>query len=240
METKLLHGDCYEIIPTLPDNSISLVVTDPPFNFQNHGGGSLYKKGTQRMETLNKLKDLDCWEFSPRKFLDLLFPKMESFYGYFFCNKLLVDEYIAWAKEHKFKFDVLAMIKLNAVPAFNGHHLNDIEYIILIRKGGTYFNTKSQFDDYRKWYEVTCRKRIHPAEKPVELLERFVRVSCPENGVIFDPFMGSGSTGVAAIQNNRNFIGIEKDDAYFDLASKRLKERQNELNGVGSLFEGML
>ena len=110
METKLLHGDCYEIIPTLPDNSISLVVTDPPFNFQNHGGGSLYKKGTQRMETLNKLKDLDCWEFSPRKFLDLLFPKMESFYGYFFCNKLLVDEYIAWAKEHKFKFDVLAMI----------------------------------------------------------------------------------------------------------------------------------
>lgn len=227
METKLLHGDCYELIPTLPDNSISLVVTDPPFNFQYHGGGSLYKKGTQRMETLNKLKDLDCWEFSPREFLDLLLPKMESFYGYFFCNKLLVDEYIAWAKEHKFKFDVLAMIKLNAVPAFNGHHLNDIEYIILIRKGGTYFNTKSQLDDYRKWYEVICKKRIHPAEKPVELLERFVRVSCPENGTILDPFLGSGSTGVACVNEGRNFIGIEKDDSYFDLASKRIKERSS-------------
>lgn len=95
-------------------------------------------------------------------------------------------------------------------------------------------------DDYRKWFMTTCQKRIHPAEKPVELLERFVRVSCPENGLIFDPFMGSGSTGVAAIQNNRNFIGIEKDDGFFDLASKRLKERQDELNGVGSLFEGML
>ena len=190
MSYDLRHGDCYEIIPTLPDNSIDLCITDPPFNFQNHGGGSLYKKGTQRMETLNKLKDLDCWEFSPREFLDLLLPKMKSFYGYFFCNKLLVDEYITWAKEHKFKFDILAMIKLNAGTAFNGHHLNDIEYIILIRKSGTYFNTKSQFDDYRKWYEVICKKHIHPAEKPVELLERFVRVSCPKDGLIFDPFAG--------------------------------------------------
>lgn len=234
----LRHGDCYEIIPTLPDNSIDLVVTDPPFSFQNHGGSSLYKKGTKRMETLNKLKDLDCWEFSPREFLDLLLPKMKAFYGYFFCNKMLVDEYITWAKEHNFKFDILTMIKLNAGTAFNGHHLNDIEYIILIRKGGTYFNTKSTFDDYRKWYQTTCKKRIHPAEKPVELLERFVRVSCPENGLILDPFIGSGSSGMAAVQNGCNFIGIEKDDEYFELSSKRLQQWQDEQNGVGSLFEG--
>lgn len=238
-DIKLLHGDCYEIIPTLPDKSIDLVISDPPYNFQNHGGGSLYKKDTQRMKTLNKLNDLDCWEFSPKEFLNIIEPKMKYFYGYFFCNKLLVDEYISWAKERKYKFDILTMIKLNAGTAFNGHHINDIEYVILIRKGGTYFNTKSQFDDYRKWYETTCRKRIHPAEKPVELLERFVRVSCPENGTTLDCFMGSGSTGIACLNNGRNFIGVERDDEYFELASKRIKVRQDEINGVGTLFEGI-
>lgn len=234
----LRHGDCYEIIPTLEDNTVDLVVTDPPFSFSSKGG-SLYKKNAKRAETLNKLKDLDCCEFSPREFLDLLLPKMKAFYGYFFCNKMLVDKYIVWAKEHNFKFDILTMIKGNPVPAYNSHHLNDIEYIILIREGGTYFNTKSQFDDYRKWYQVTCKKRIHPAEKPVELLERFIRVSCPENGLVFDPFMGSGSTGIACLHTKRKFYGIEKDDSYFNLASERIKDRDNELNGIGTLFEGI-
>lgn len=240
MSYNLIHGDCYEIIPTLKDKSIDLIITDPPYDFKNHGGGSLYKKGTKRMETLNKLNDLDCWEFRPKQFLNLIEPKLKDFYGYFFCNKMIVDEYITWAKERNYKFDILILSKLNAGTAFNGHHLNDIEYIVLIRKSGTYFNTKSQFDDYRKWYQVTCKKRIHPAEKPVELLERFVRVSCPEGGLIFDPFAGSGSTGIACLGERREFLGCEKNDEYYDLASKRLKERDDELNGVGSLFEGLI
>lgn len=56
------------------------------------------------------------------------------------------------------------------------------------------------------------------------MLERFVRVSCPENGVILDPFMGSGSTGVAAVKNHRDFIGIELDTKYFEIAKERINE----------------
>lgn len=248
METKLLHGDCYEIIPTLPDNSIDLVCTDPPYQFGSiHGSGMFSEKNyekygrTRNIKMLHNLEKLNSVVFEPTKFLDMLEPKMKTFYGYFFCNKLLVADYINWAKSKKYTYDILTMLKKNPVPAHSTHHCSDLKYIILIRGKGTYWQGKDlEFDDYRKWFMTTCQKRIHPAEKPVELLERFVRVSCPENGVIFDPFMGSGSTGVAAIQNNRNFIGVEKDDAYFELASKRLKERQDELNGVGSLFEGML
>ena len=120
METKLLHGDCYELIPTLPDKSIDLVITDPPFSLDiKYGGGGLYKKGQKRVDTLNELRKLNCCEFFPSEFLDLLLPKMKDFYGYFFCNKTLVDEYIVWAKHHNFKFDLLIMIKLNAGAAFN-------------------------------------------------------------------------------------------------------------------------
>ena len=79
-------------------------------------------------------------------------------------------------------------------------------------------------DDYRKFFITKCKRGLHPAEKPVELLERFVRVSCPENGVILDPFMGSGSTGVAAVKNHRDFIGIELDKKYFEIAKERINE----------------
>ena len=127
----------------------------------------------------------------------------------------------------------------NPVPAHSTHHCSDLEYIVLIRDKGTYFQGKGlEFDDYRKWYSTICKKHIHPAEKPVEFLERFVRVSCPKDGVILDAFMGSGSTGVACVNEGRSFVGIEKDDEYFELASRRIKEREDELNGVGTLFEG--
>lgn len=238
MSTQLLHGDCYEIIPTLPDNSIDLIVTDPPFKFQT-AGGSLYKKQASRAKTLAQLENLECCDFSPKDFLDLLFPKMKMFYGYFFCNKLLIADYLNWAIEHNFKFDLLTMNKKNPVPAKNGHHLNDLEYIVLIREPGSYFDSKQSYDDYRKYFETVCAKRIHPAEKPVELLERFVRVSCPKNGLVFDPFAGSGSTGIACLNNRRSFIGCEKDDSYFELANKRIKAREDELNGIGTLFEGI-
>ncbi len=100
----------------------------------------------------------------------------------------------------------------------------DLEYIILIKEKGTWFSDHKKMDDYRKFFITQCKRGLHPAEKPVELLERFVRVSCPENGVILDPFMGSGSTGVAAVKNHRDFIGIELDQKYFEIAKQRINE----------------
>ena len=69
--------------------------------------------------------------------------------------------------------------------------------------------------------------KIHPTEKPVDLLELFIKNSSNENEVVFDGFMGSGSCGVACINTNRNFIGIELDKGYFDIAKKRINEAQN-------------
>jgi DNA modification methylase len=242
--TDLKYGDCYEIIPTLPDNSIDLVITDPPYDFcgQVHGGGMFSAKNKERygrkreVAMLQELETLDSVKFIPSRLLDLLKPKMKKFYGYFFCNKSLVAEYIKWADEHKYSYDILTLEKLNPIPAHSTHHVSNLEYIILIRNKGTYFQGSGlNPDDYKKTFVTNCQKRIHPAEKPVEFLERFVRTSCPENGVILDPFMGSGSTGIACLNNKRDFIGIEKNEGYFNLASERIKARQDEINGVGTL-----
>lgn len=64
----------------------------------------------------------------------------------------------------------------------------------------------------------------HPTEKPIDLMEVFVVNSSQENELVLDPFMGVGSTGLACIKNNRNFIGIEIDENYFNIAKSRLEE----------------
>ena len=73
------------------------------------------------------------------------------------------------------------------------------------------------------------RNQNHPTEKPVDLLKAFICNSSDENAVVFDSFMGSGSTGVACVNTNRRFIGIELDDGYFNIAKKRIEEAVNDL-----------
>lgn len=240
--TELLHGDCYEILPTL--GKCDCVITDPPYEFNAHvtGRGMFADSNAERygrkrhVGNLERLEEVGSTTFSPGKFLDLLEPRMERFCGYFFCNKTLVADYIEWARKRKYTYDILVMLKRNPVPAHSTHHVSDTEYIILIRGKGCWFQGQGlELDDYRKWYMTTCGKRVHPAEKPVELLERFVRTSVRPGGTVLDPFMGSGSTAIAALKNGRNFVGIEKADEYFSLA----KERVDGFNCIGGLFEGI-
>jgi len=225
----LKQGDCLELMKEIPDKSVDLVVTDPPYKFENQGGGFYAKNDSTHRQYLDNLKNIKCCEFNPYEFLNKLNPKMKSFYGYFFCNKSLVEDYIKFARDNKYQFDILIMAKSNPIPAYNNHHLSDLEYIIMIRDKGTYFSKHKNINDYRKFYLTSCKKGVHPAEKPVELLERFIRVSSQENQVIFDPFMGSGSTGVACLNNNRNFIGYELDPTYFNVAKERLESIQKEI-----------
>ena len=182
-EVTLYHGDCYDIIPTLENKSIDLVITDPPYKLGSCAGGGLYKpikdndeyNPYKRKETNSvlELKKLGCAEFSPKQFLDLIKPKMKKFYGFFFCNKPLLPEYINYAINNGYLFEIVIYYKDNPIPARNNHFLPDTEYCVMIRENGTFFAKDAPFDDYRKLYRVSSSgKKLHPAEKPVELLER--------------------------------------------------------------------
>lgn len=120
------------------------------------------------------------------------------------------------------------MAKSNPIPSFNNHHLNDLEYIIMMREKGSFFSHHKNIDDFRKFFMTNCSKGVHPAQKPVELLERFIRVSSTENDIVLDPFMGSGSCCISAINTNRSFIGIELDKNYFDIAKERIENETNQ------------
>ena len=230
----LRKGDCLEILKEIPDKSIDLIITDPPYKFENQGGGFYAKNNSTQRLYLDSLKNIKCCEFEPKEFLERIKPKMKKFYGYFFCNKTLVEEYIRFARDNKFQYDILVMAKSNPIPAYNNHHLSDLEYIIMIREKGSYFSKHKEIDDYRKFYLTSCKKGLHPAEKPIDLLKRFVKVSSKEDDTVLDPFMGSGTTCVAAKELGRKYIGFEIDDKYFNIA----KDRLNGFNqkGVMDLF----
>ena len=222
-------GDCLELLKSIPDNSIDLIVTDPPYKFENQGGGFYAKNKSTQRTYLDSLKKLGCCDFEPEEFLNNLKPKMKKFYGYFFCNKTLVKNYIQWAEDNKMNYDILVMGKSNPIPSFNNHHLSDLEYIIMIREKGTYFSKHKDIDDFRKFYITSCKKGIHPSEKPIEIIKRFIRVSSKEGDIVLDPFMGSGTTPVACVETNRHYIDFEIDENYYNIACKRLDEENNLL-----------
>lgn len=226
--TELYNGDCYEYIKKIPDKSIDLVVTDPPYNFGSKGGGFYADNKSTQRTYCSELMKLNCCDFQPIQFLNLIKSKMKFIYMYIFCNKTLVADYITWAKENKCSYDILVMCKSNPIPAYNNHYMSDLEYIIVIREPGTYFSKEKNIELYRKWFLTNCKKGIHPAEKPLELIKKFVTVESNKGDLIFDPFMGSGTTGVACKELGRNFIGCEIDKNYFEIAKKRIDSVDTE------------
>lgn len=219
---QLYHGDCMDFIKTLPDKSIDLMVTDPPYNFGAKGGGFYSESNDSQRTYIKSLDKINCCDFKPIPFLNLIKPKMKHIYIYIFCNKILVADYIQWAKENKCSFDILVMCKSNPIPAFNNHYMSDLEYIVVIREPGTYFSKEKNIELYRKWFMTNCKKGLHPAEKPLELIKKFITVGSNKGDLIFDPFLGSGTTGVAAKELERNFIGCEISDEYFELCKSRI------------------
>ena len=104
-----------------------------------------------------------------------------------------------------------------------GSYAPKYEMIIFAHKGRKLLNGFRYADIIKA---SRTGNKNHPTEKPVDLLETFIKNSSGENEVVFDGFMGSGSTGVACVNTSRNFIGIELDNGYFEIARKRIEEAQ--------------
>lgn len=112
----------------------------------------------------------------------------------------------------------------------NLHFVNSTEswiYFTYKTKTGTFNNNGKVLHDFIETSVTSNSEKKygkHPTQKPEALMEHFVKVLSNENDTILDPFMGSGSVGVSAVKNNRNFVGIELDENYFNIAISRIKE----------------
>ena len=223
---KIYQGDCLEIMKIFPSKSIDCVITDPPYEFisKNPTGGGFMKKENKRH--LEKIRDSFGMSFRPEAFLEEIKRVLKKFNAYIFTNKSLLAFYINFAEKNKYKWDLLIWHKPNAVPVNNGHYLIDKEYIIYIKESGACFHSNLGYKRYFtiKEFPIGNKKTTHPAEKPEYLFSDIIEISTNPNDIILDPFLGSGTIAVVVKKLGRNYIGIELDKSYIDMANKRLAQ----------------
>lgn len=216
----------------IPDNSIDLIATDPPYLVSaTNGGGTInnikkLNKSLQNLEDANITKGYNI-ELFGNEFIRI----MKEINIYLWCNKIQIPDYFDfYVKKHKCKFDIICWHKTNALPTYSNKYLSDTEYLLYFRKGkGKCF--PQSYDDAKTFYIAPINSKDkklyqHPTIKPLDITEKIIRNSTKENQIVLDCFMGSGTTGVACINTNRHFIGIELNENYYDIAKERISNAE--------------
>ena len=226
---EVYNMDCMKAIKLLDDNSIDLVVMDPPYllNLNKIKNTSSINNYANELMGLKDGFDL--------KVLDMLIPKMKKINMYIYCSKRQVKDLIEYFINKDCNYEILTWHKQNPSPLINNNYLPDTEYVIFAREKGV--KLYGNYHTKRKYYisgvnQIDKKKYKHPTIKPLPFIENHIINSSKEGDLILDCYCGSGTTLVGAIKNKRNFIGFEIDKNYYEIAKQRVEEalKQKELN----------
>lgn len=214
-------GDCIKLLKNIPDKSIDLIVTDPPYDIHAGKGGGCFG---------NRQSYSDI-EFISNGFsigiLNELCRVMKKINIYIFCSQKQIIPlltYFVINKKCNWNWH-----KSNPVPACANKYLTDTEYILFFRERGVKVRGefKTKFTYYVTPLNQKDKKQFgHPTIKPLEIIQNLIINSSNENDVVLDPFLGSGTTAVACVNTNRHYIGFEINESYFDISCKRLESAE--------------
>ena len=241
----LYKGDCLEVMKSIPDKSIDAIITDPPYgttackwdsvidfslmweqlNRIIKPNGAIVLFGSEPFSSSLRMSNIKNYKY------DWIWNKKKG------ANPLLSNRMPM--KSHE-----VISVFYKKLPLYNPQFTKGKPYKAP-KTGGTITNnfiksnekeTFKQKDNDGKRHPLTiidfsihCGSKIHPTQKPIALMEYLIKTYTNENETVLDFTMGSGSTGVAAKNTNRNFIGIEQDDNYFKIAEQRIKETEYKL-----------
>jgi site-specific DNA-methyltransferase (adenine-specific) len=236
---KIICGDCLEVMKDIPDKSVDMVLTDPPYNISklndNRDRSKLNSPIMRRKKALNY--DFGKWDNLDReKFLEFTEKWLYE------CSRILKSDgtiisffnkedisFLGWtSKEWDIRTrTIFTWYKTNPVPSFRKvNYLSACEFIWIGSKGKfKTFNFKQQKEmhNFYKTSNSSCYGETnHPTEKPLSLLRHLIEIHSNENDTILDPFLGSGTTAVACKSLGRRYIGIEISPEYCDIARKRI------------------
>lgn len=220
-------GDCLELLKSIPDNSIDLIVTDPPYLIDNKGGGLYTNEDKQYVKELENMKD----GFS-ESILDELCRVMKKINLYIWCSQKQLFKLIEYfVEKRKCNWNLITWHKTNPIPACGNKYLSDTEYCLFFREKG--IKIQGSFDTKFTYYVTPLNSKDkkqygHPTIKPLDIIKNFIINSSNEGDIVLDPFMGSGTTPVACVETNRHYIGFEIDENYYNIACKRLDEVESK------------
>ena len=230
-ESVLYHAENEDILCNLPAYSFSVMITDPPYNFTKSNCRKMYKEGSKRLVAKSGLYDYDsdlcriAVQFGEKEinaFMDQIPRLMQKMNAFIFCAEAQLTAYIAWAERHGYKFAILLWEKpLNIIS--KSRFSQNVEFIIRIYDNGTALNKLEENELYnRVFHSRVVTKKKHPTQKPTEIFERLIRLTTKKGDAVLDPFLGSGTTAVAAKRLGRVYVGIERDDNFFATAQERV------------------
>lgn len=217
---KIECRDCLEGMRGLPDGSVDLIVTDPPYEFKCGNGGGAF--GNENRAYHDGLKGID--KGIKNDVLKEMLRVLKAPNLYIWCNKNQVRQYLDFFEDEGCTYDILTWHKKNPVPTCCNKYLSDTEYCLYFRRGaclhGTY-ETKHKY--WVTELNVADKNEYdHPTVKPLPIISILVGNSSLEGDTVLDPYMGSGTTGVACAQMKRDFIGYEIDEKHFKTAQDRI------------------
>ena len=205
-----------EVMKTIPDKSIDLILTDPPYgmNYQ-----SAWRTATPQFKKIENDNNIDWFPDFIKECYRVL---KDDRHIYIFCNDYYISEFRKLVEDAGFKPKrTLVWVKNNHTSGdLLGDYANKTEFVTYAQKGRRLLNG-GRDTNVLNFSRVS--KLEHPTQKPVDINEFLIKKSTNENETILDPFAGSGTTGVACKKLNRNYILIEKEPEYIEIIKNRLK-----------------
>lgn len=230
---KVVNGDCFDILPTIKNKSIDLILTDPPYSISK---SSNFKITTDRLNDLSTLKfsnhsiDFGDWDKSEID-LDLLFSEYKRvlktggtliiFYDIWKSSKIKESAERAGFKQPR----VCMWSKNNATPINSKHNYlsNASEYFFtFVKSGKPTFNSEYDKGIYNFPICHGKERTEHPTQKPLSLIKEMIKKHSHEGDIVLDTFAGSGTVGVAAKELDRDYFMIEKDERYYNICLSRI------------------
>ena len=224
---RLINGDAIEFMKTLEDESVDLIVTDPPYKVTSRGNagssGGMMQTELSMQGKIFKHNDIKPIEYIP-EFYRLL---KNGSHCYIMTNHINLQEMLNTATECGFHF-IKSLIWNKGNKIMGQFYMSQFEYILFFRKGkGKKINkcgTADILNVPNKKTKGEDGKNIHDTEKPVELMKILIENSSQEGELVLDPFLGVGAVGIACKELGRDYIGVELDENYYNIACSRIND----------------
>ncbi len=232
----VINADSRDIIKRIPDNSIDFILTDPPYNLGKHSTGNIPLSGRSAMN--NDIAEWDMVDFNPEEWADEFIRILKPTGNLFIFTSY--NQIGRWYNCLDHRFDTTNFMiwhKTNPAPKiFKAGFLNSCEMIFTCwnKKHTWNFTTQAEMHNFLESPICMRPERLtdpkHPSQKPVKILKRMIEIASNKGDIVFDPFMGVGSTGVASIELGRRYIGVEIDPIYCRAGKERIDKAVAESN----------
>lgn len=227
---RIYNMDCLEGMRQMADGSVDCIVSDPPYVVGTTGAG-MYKQDDKRY--VKELEAADIVDGFSTEILDEMCRLMKAINVCLFCSqKQIIPLLDYFVKGKGCNYNLLSWHKSNPIPACGNKYITDTEFVLFFREKGVkvYGTTETKKTWWVTPLNVTDKQKYgHPTCKPESIVECLIKNHSQEKDVVLDPFIGSGTTAIAALKNKRHFIGFEIDATYYTMASRRIEAEQSQL-----------